>query len=249
MYKKIALFAITLFVAMSCLDGGSFTTSGNMVAEMEYTGRYDYNTLFGTDSLYFDSEGAKVGINWENMYFFYHSVSDDGAFQGGFLLSYLDKPKPETSELSNNKYRVNCAVPDNYINTYLVYEKNPDASKMPAQGFQFMMASYGTCSMVGCHVNNTVALAEAAVQQLELGEKVLFRATGYKDGTKTASAEIVLVEKMSPKDSVMSNWTQFNLDALKEVDRIDFDLVIPEGRDIPATVCMDNLTGLVTISY
>ena len=130
-----------------------------------------------------------------------------------------------------------------------MYEKNPDASKMPAQGFQFMMASYGTCSMVGCHVNNTVALAEAAVQQLELGEKVLFRATGYKDGTKTASAEIVLVEKMSPKDSVMSNWTQFKLDALKEVDRIDFDLVIPEGRDIPATVCMDNLTGLVTISY
>ena len=54
---------------------------------------------------------------------------------------------------------------------------------------------------------------------------------------------------MSPKDSVMSNWTQFKLDALKEVDRIDFDLVIPEGRDIPATVCMDNLTGLVTISY
>lgn len=249
MYKKIVLFALTLFVAMSCLDSGSFTTSGNMVAEMEYTDRYDYNTLFGADSLYFDSEGAKMGINWGNMYFFYHSVSDDGAFQGGFLLSYLDKPKPETSELSNNKYRVNCAVSDNYINTYLVYEKNPDASKMPAHGFQFMMASYGTCSMVGCYVNNTVALAEAAVQQLELGEKVLFRATGYKDGTKTDSAEIVLVEKMLPKDSVMSNWTQFKLDALKEVDRIDFDLVIPEGRDIPATVCMDNLTGLVTISY
>ena len=249
MYKKIALFAITLFVAMSCLDGGSFTTSGNMVAEMEYTGRYDYNTLFGADSLYFDSEGAKVGINWENMYFFYHSVSDDGAFQGGFLLSYLDKPKPETSELSNNKYRVNCAVPDNYINTYLVYEQNPDDSKMPANDFNFTMSSFGTCSMVACRVNNTVALAEAAVQQLELGEKVLFRATGYKDGVKTGSSEIVLVEKLSPKDSVMSHWTQFKLDNLKAVDKIDFELVIPEGKDIPATVCVDEIVAQISISY
>ena len=248
MYKKIVLFTLTLFVAMSCLDSGSFNSSGTLYAHMEYNDRYDYGTMFGSDSLYFDDRQPRLGFSWDCVYF-YHSVSEDGAFQGGFLLSYLDKPKPETSELSNNKYRVNCAVPDNYINTYLVYEKNPDASKMPAQGFLFMMASYGTCSMVGCLVNNTVALAESAVQQLELGEKVLFRATGYKDGTKTASAEIVLVEKMSPKDSVMSNWTQFKLDALKEVDRIDFDLVIPEGRDIPATVCMDNLTGLVTISY
>ena len=112
-----------------------------------------------------------------------------------------------------------------------------------------MLPTYGTCTMTGCHVNNTVALAEAAVQHLELGEKVLLRATGYKEGAKTGSADIVLVEKSSPKDSVMSHWTEFKLDALHAVDVIDFELIIPEGKEIPATVCVDNLTAQIVISY
>lgn len=248
MYKKIVLFALTLFVAMSCLDSGSFNSSGTLYAHMEYNDRYDYGTMFGSDSLYFDDKQPRLGFSWDCVYF-YHSVSDEGAFQGGFLLSYLDKPKPQTAGLQNNKYRVNAASPTKGINTYLVYEQNPDDSKMPANDFNFTMSSFGTCSMVSCMVNNTVALAEAAVEQLELGQKIVFKATGYKDDAVTGTSEIVLVEKLNPKDSVMSHWTQFKLDDLKAVDKIDFQLVIPEGKDIPATVCMDNLTGLVTISY
>ena len=93
------------------------------------------------------------------------------------------------------------------------------------------------------------AFPEAAVQHLEPGEKVLLRATGYKEGAKTGSADIVLVEKSSPKDSVMSHWTEFKLDALHAVDVIDFELIIPEGKEIPATVCVDNLTAQIVISY
>ena len=248
MYKKIVLFILTLFVAMSCLDSGSFTSSGTLYAHMEYNDRYDYGTMFGSDSLYFDDRQPRLGFSWDCVCF-YHSVSEDGAFQGGFLLSYLDKPKPETTGLLNNKYRVNCAAPKNTINTYLVYEQVADEAKMPKQDFQFMLSTYGTCTMTGCHVNNTVALAEAAVQQLELGQKVSLRVTGYKDGVKTGSSEIVLVEKSSPKDSVMSHWTEFKLDALQAVDVIDFELVIPEGKEIPATVCVDNLKAQISISY
>lgn len=257
MYKKVVLFALTLFVAMSCLDSGSFTTSYSMIADMEYS--YKYDTIFGSDSLYFDDRRfedptvdaeAPRGVSWgDGVWNFYNTITEENAFQGGFLLSYLDKPKPETTGLLNNKYRVNCAAPKNTINTYLVYEQVADEAKMPKQDFQFMLPTYGTCTMTGCHVNNTVALAEAAVQHLELGEKVLLRATGYKEGAKTGYSEIVLVEKSSPKDSVMSHWTEFKLDALHAVDVIDFELIIPEGKEIPATVCVDNLTAQIVISY
>jgi hypothetical protein len=215
---------------------------------MEYNDRYDYGTMFGSDSLYFDDRQPRLGFSWDCVYF-YHSVSEEGAFQGGFLLSYLDKPKPQTAGLQNNKYRVNAAAPTKGINTYLVYEQNPDGLKMPANDFNFTMSSFGTCSMVACLVNNTVALAEAAVNQLELGQKIVFKATGYKDDAVTGTSEIVLVEKSYPKDSVMSHWTQFKLDNLKAVDKIDFELVIPEGKDIPATVCVDEIVAQISISY
>ena len=250
MYKKILLFIIAAVAAVSCLDGGGVTTSGTLLAHMEYSDRIDYATVFGEDSLYFDNDekGAKLGIAWDCVYF-YHSITGGGAFQGGFLLSYLDKPKEDVSGLQNNKYRVNCAAPKNGINTYLVFEQNPDEEKMPQQDFNFIMSTLGTCTMSYCFVNNTVALAQAAVEQLELGEKIVFKATGYKDDAVTGTAEIVLVERSSPKDSVMSQWTQFKLENLRSVDKVNFELVIPEGKEIPATVCVDDLTAQISLSY
>ena len=249
MYKKILLLAIVVIAAVSCLEQGGTSTSGTLLAHMEVRDQYNYATLFGEDSLYFDNKVSKLGINWQELVFFYHSVSEEGDFQGGFLMSYLDKPKTGTEGLQNNKYRVNCAAPEKSINTYLVFEQNPDQDKMPKQDFSFAYASLGTCSMTSCQVNNTVALAQAAVDQLELGERVVFKATGYKNDAVTGSAEIVLVEKVSPKDSVMSHWTEFKLDNLKAVDKIDFELLIPEGKDIPATVCIDDLMAQISISY
>lgn len=248
MYRKILLFIIAAIVAVSCLDNGSMTTSGTLLAHMESMGQYNYATLFGEDSLYFDNKEAKLGIRWDCVYF-YHSIGADGGFQGGFLMSYLDKPAAGVEDLPNNKYRVNCAAPENTYNTYLVYEQNPDVTKMPTQDFSFGYASLGTCTMTSCLVNNTVALAQSAVEQLGLGEKIVLKATGYKDEAVTGTAEIVLVEKLSPKDSVMAHWTQFKLDNLKAVDKIDFQLVIPEGKDIPATVCIDDLMAQISISY
>lgn len=248
MYRKLLLFAIVAVFAVSCLDKSSYSTTGTLLAHMESQGQYNYATLFGADSLYFDNNEAKVGIRWDCVYF-YHSISEEGDFQGGFLMSYLHKPKAGADELPNNKYRVNCAAPEKTINTYLVFEQNPDQTKMPTQDFSFGYASLGTCTMTSCLVNNTVAFAQAADELLEMGEKVVLRAIGLKEKEETGRAEITLAERSEKVDSVMYNWTKFDLANLKAVDMINFELVIPEGKDIPATFCMDDLMAQIAISY
>lgn len=248
MYRKILLFTIAAVAAVSCLDKSSSTVAGPLLAHMESMGQYNYATLFGEDSLYFDNVGAKLGIQWDCVCF-YHSISDDGNFQGGFLMSYLHKPKTGTDELPNNKYRVNCAASEKAVNTYLVFEQNPDDTKMPAQDFSFGYASIGTCTMTSCLVNNTVAFAQAADELLEEGDKVVLRAIGLKEKVETGRAEITLAERTSAVDSVMYNWTKFDLSNLKAVDMINFELVIPEGKAIPATVCMDDLMAQISLSY
>ena len=62
---------------------------------------------------------------------------------------------------------------------------------------------------------------------------------------ETGRAEITLAERTSAVDSVMYNWTKFDLSNLKAVDMINFELVIPEGKAIPATVCMDDLMAQI----
>ena len=248
MCRKLLLFAVAAIAAVSCLDKSSFETSGTILAHMELQGQYNYATLFGEDSLYFDNKEAKLGIRWDCV-FFYHSISEEGDFQGGFLMSYLHKPETGVEELPNNKYRVNCAAPEKSVNTYLVFEQNPDETKMPTQDFSFGYASYGTCTMTSCLVNNTVAFAQAADQLLEQGDKVVLRAIGLKEKEETGRAEITLAERSSTVDSVMYNWTKFDLANLKAVDMINFELVIPEGKDIPATVCIDDLMAQISLSY
>ena len=75
------------------------------------------------------------------------------------------------------------------------------------------------------------------------------KATGYLNGTKTDSAEIMLAERVSGRDSIVSKWTTFDLSKLGSVDKVDFELIIPEGKDVPATVCIDEVLTSVTVQY
>lgn len=245
MYRKFLVFAAALVGAVSCLNNSKFESSGTVWASFEYVG-YG-NDLLGSDSLYFDTEN-KQGIVWDCLAF-YHSVSEDEKFQGGFLISQLYTPESGAENLANNEYRVNCAAPKTGTNTYAVFVQNPDPAKMPSQDVTFMLKEYGTCSMQSCFVNNTVAVTEAVNQKFEVGDKLRLKAKGWKEEQLVGEAEIVLAEKASDKDSIICNWTSFDLSKLADVDKVDFEIVAPAGKDIPAAVCIDDMMASVSLSY
>ena len=124
---------------------------------------------------------------------------------------------------------------------------------MPAtdSAFNFSQSanSIGSCIMTSCVVNNTVATAEAIDKNFVNGDRMLLRATGYLDGKKTDSAEVTLAERLSDRDSIVYTWTTFDLSKLGSIDKIDFELLIPQGRNIPATVCIDNVIASISTQY
>ena len=245
MIKKILMFAAVIVATASCLNKSTFSTTGTMLANFEFND-YDYSKLFGSDSLYFDTSN-KLGVVWDCLAF-YHSVSEESEFQGGFIFSYLHTPKSGADGMLNNDYRVNCEAIPNIRNTYAVYVQNPDETKMPKQDFSFMITDYGTCEMQFCRVNNTVVVAEAVSQNFEVGDKLLLKAKGWNADKPTGEAEIVLAEKTSDKDSIICNWTNFDLTKLGDVDKVDFEIVAPEGKSIPTAVCIDDVVAKVSVS-
>lgn len=245
MYRKILLLSAVIVSAVSCLNNSKFESSGTVWASFEFVGAG--NDLFGSDSLYFDTVN-KQGFVWDCLAF-YHSVSEDDKFQGGFLVSQLYKTEAETDSLANNEYRVNCAAPKIGSNTYAVFVQNPDPTKMPARDITFMLKEYGSCSMQSCFVNNTVAVTEAVNQKFEVGDKLRLKAKGWKDEKLVGEAEIILAEKDSDKDSIICKWTSFDLSKLADVDKVDFEIVAPAGKDIPAAVCIDDMMASVSLSY
>lgn len=245
--KKVLIVLMAMVSAVACLGDYVHTESGQVCAEFEYL-NMDYDKVFGADSLFYDVEQSQLGISWGQMLYFYHKI-ENNEFQGGFLLSYLGKPQSGTEGLSNNEYRVNCPAPKTGVNTYVVFYENPDKSKMPEKHMSFLLTEYGACVMQKCLVNNTVSVAQAVAKNFEQGDKMLLRATGYLKGVKTNTAEITLAEYTSAKDSIVSSWTTFDLSALGSIDQINFDIIKPEGKEIPSTVCMDNVIANVNLSY
>ena len=209
----------------------------------------DYNEICGSDSLYVDTQ-YRVGVGWDYLIFFQNVNEATGNFEGGLILSHLNYPASGVVEgLANNKYRANDRN-QKKDNTYLVLEQTDN---MPENdmGFNFVKSASasGTCIMTSCMVNNTVAAAQAIEEKFVVGDRMTLRATGYLDGVKTDSAEIMLAEKLSNRDSIVYTWTVFDLSKLGSVDKVDFELDIPAGKDIPATVCIDNMLTSVTVQY
>ena len=209
----------------------------------------DYNEIFGSDSLYVDKD-YRIGIGWDYLVFYQKVNESTKEFEGGMMLSHLEYPKSGVVEgLADNKYRVNAKTATK-ANTYLVFE---ETGNMPENdiAFNFVQSANatGSCIMTSCEVNNTVAVAEAVEKNFENGDRLLLRATGYLAGKKTNSAEIMLAEKLSDKDSIVYTWTTFDLNKLGSIDKIDLELVMPQGKDIPAAVCIDNIIASISAQY
>lgn len=247
MIKKLLLFFVVAAMAISCLGDGGYSESRSIMATFEFS--MDYNEVCGSDSLYVDTQ-YRIGVGWDYLIFFQKVNDATGNFEGGLILSYLQYPESGNVEgLVNNKYRANDRN-QNKANTYLVFEQTDN---MPdhEMGFNFVKSASasGTCTMTACQVNNTVATAQAVEEKFAVGDRMTLIATGYLDGVKTDSAEIMLAEKLADRDSIVYTWTTFDLSKLGSVDKVDFELNIPAGKDIPATVCIDNVLTAISVQY
>lgn len=237
------IFAVAVLAA-SCSMEGEYTETYPYLSTFDYTDKV-YREQFGSDSLYFDAAGKK-GFPYYDLAF-YHKVTDDGAFKGGFMLSRLRALGLDTQrkEYELHPYRViGNYVKDERDNTYAVYTINDDASLMPETDVEFLNAQYGTFTADHCWVNNTETMYDAAKRTLGAGDKVVLKVTGYLGKTTTGTAEIVLARP----DTIMYNWTKFDLTKLGNVDKLEFDIEAI-GLDVPKAFCIDELAGKVNISY
>ena len=245
--RKILASIVSMAALASCLGTSVYNDSYTAYATFEYAD--NYKNMFGTDSLYFETE-YKVGFTWTNYLAFGHKINQESSeFEGGFLLSYLSVPESGKTELlDNNIFRANQTYIPPLKNTYLVFAKT---ESMPEKHFWFNYIQgeiKGTCAPQFVRVNNTVEVISVLKEKFQDGDNMILKATGYLDGKSTGEAQIRLAEFSSSNDSIITNWTTFELSKLGVVDKIDFDFIMPEGSDVPQVVCMDDFTAGLTFA-
>lgn len=241
--KNILYTLIALILAVSCIGGSEFNSSYQLAATFEYN-----DSVFGKDSLLYDTQ-YKLGLGWDYLSFYHKIDGSSSEFKGGFLVSALMMPESgNTADLVNNLYRANIKGQKPLKNKYAVFCQTAD---MPENHLEFMLKSTknlsGSCAMNNVLVTNTVAVENAVRKSFVAGDQLILRATGYLSGVKTDSADIKLAEFTTSKDSVVTSWTLFDMTKLGIVDKVMFDIVAPDGKDVPLAVCMDNLVANIVI--
>lgn len=243
--KKFFTFIAVAFSLISCLgDGETFSQSYPFDITFEFTDQI-YTGSFSKDSIYVLKEGE--GFTYGNIPVFLGEKQSSGTFKGGFLMSYLkgEKDGALTKEANDNDtYRVYAEKGQNGSRTYAVFYDNPDQSLMPQYDVEFGYKDVGVCTMYGCYVNNTTLVARKVKEHFTEDDRLTLTATGYKhDGTKVETS-IVLAKK----DTIMYNWSVFDLSKLGGVDYMDFE-VTSTNPAVPEYFCMDGLAGHIAISY
>lgn len=241
--KRFIIILSVAVMAVSCFNLDSESKkSYTLFADFEFTW-VDYPSSFGADSLMFDSE-IGLGIGFDYLGFYHKLNAEKTDVAGGFIASYLSPVKADAG--GNNSDRL-YDILSKKKNTYLVYRNNgqPD---MPEHDIQFMSKKYGTCTMVGCYVTNTVEAADSVLANFEVGDRLTLKATGYLDGSKTGEAEIALADFSAQKDSIVSTWTAFNLSKLGSVEYVEFT-VTSTKPDVPLDFCLDDMIASIELSY
>lgn len=239
--KRFIIILSVAAMAVSCFNIESGTKqSYTLFADFEFAG-VDYSTAFGPDSLLFDTE-VGLGLGFDQLGFYHKLNAEKTDVIGGFIASYLSPVKAD--EGGNNADRLYNLL-SKKANTYLVYR---NTAVMPEHDVQFMSTKYGTCTMVGCYVTNTVEVADAVLANFEVGDKLTLKATGYLDGVKTGEAEIDLADFSAQKDSIVSTWTAFNLNKLGAVEHVEFT-VTSTKPGVPLNFCLDDMIASINIEY
>lgn len=244
--RRILALTVTAMALVSCLGKTVYSDQFTSFATFEFSN--NYGEMFGSDSLFVE-QTFKVGFTWTNYLAFGHKVNEaSGEFEGGFMVSYLSVPESGNTELlENNNYRASQTCVSPQKNTFVVFS---ETESMPERHFWFNYTQgeiTGTCMPKSVRVNNSVGVINALKENFQDGDRMTLKVAGYLDGKHTGSAEVRLAEFGSPKDSIITTWTVLDLSPVGVVDKIDFDIEIPEGRDVPKVVCMDDF--IVNLSF
>lgn len=227
-------------IAVSCFDD-SPTTKASYYVEADFELR---EQVFQSDSVRVDNTEG-VGFGYSDLFFFHKLDAMKKNLLGGFAVSRL---KGSGSELGRNDLRVNSGAGSQGSPTYTVFKYDRDPAKMPQHALQFINAKYGTCSMVGCYINNTSEVVDSVKANFVNGDRLVLKATGYLNGAKTGEAELVLAEYNNQKDSIVVNWTPFKLQALGNIEYVDFEMT-STAANIPTSFCMDDFIAYVSLEY
>ena len=257
---KLVGAVVFAFALTSCLDS-NYSQSYFLIANFEYGN----NVKFRADSTYYAEGAYAIGYNY---FAFCHTLDQTTQeFQGGFRLSALEgqirpaKVEDESSEQTNpseslsgeevvllgNTWRVHAAPA---VNTYMVYHMN---AYRPEYDIAFLVPTNGTCLIKSCQVANTAAVAEEIAEKFERGDRLVLKATGYKDGKETKTVEINLADYTQndktgqPKDSIVSRWTTLDLSSLQLVDKVKFEM--ESTKNVQQYFCMDNMEADITLEY
>ncbi len=240
--KRFLFILIALASLTSCFkDGGHVKRKYLLEATFQYTG-----VNFRSDSTYFNTTDVN-GFGYDALNF-YHKLSLDKNFNGGFLLSCNEMPKSGNTERLMNTYRANVPAGGVQGNIYTVFYQNADPALMPEHDLEFAYDENGECTMVGCYITNTVEVADFVKNNFQDGDWLSVKAVGYLKGTKTAEVEMELAEFTAKKDSIVSVWTPFELSKLGSVDFVDFE-INSSNPDVPPFFCMDSMVATIDIEY
>lgn len=257
---KLVGAVVLAFALTSCLDS-NYSQNYSLIANFEYGN----SVKFRADSTYYAEGAYAIGYNYLA---FCHTLDQTTQeFQGGFRLSALEgqirpaKVEDESSEqttpseslsgeevvLLGNTWRVHAAPA---VNTYMVYHMN---AYRPEYDIAFLVPTNGACLIKSCQVANTAAVAEEIAEKFERGDRLVLKATGYKDGKETKTVEINLADYTQndkagqPKDSIVSRWTTLDLSSLQLVDKVKFEM--ESTKNVQQYFCMDNMEADITLEY
>lgn len=249
MMKKILILLSAAFAAASCFSKGSYSQTYMADVTFEFSDQVYANSF--KDSLYIMKEGEGEGFLYMQYPLFFSQKVLSGSFQGGFLMSYLKGEKDNLLERpaqENDAYRVHAASGALGSKTYAVFYDNPDKTMMPLDDIEFAYKDMGIFSPYGCYVNNTTLVARKIKEHFVEGDKLVLKAKGIRHNGETVQTSITLAEYTGTKDTVMYNWSVFDLQPLGNVDFVDFE-VESTNPAVPGYFCMDGFVGKIKVEY
>ena len=238
--KRIIYMLCVAAMAVSCFgDGPSTKRSYYLDVDFEYGGN-----IFQTDSVRFDNTEG-IGVGYSDLHFYHKLDPAKKDVVGGWAVSGL---RGSGKALGRNEYRVNSGAGLNGSPTYTVFKYNDNPGNMPEHAVYFVNRDYGTCTMLGCYVNNTAQVVDSIKANFTEGDRLILKAIGYLNGAKTGEAKFTLAEYTGQKDSIVVNWTPFDLDKLGEVEYVDFE-VTSTAKNVPTSFCMDDMVAFIALEY
>lgn len=247
-FRLIMIIAAAL-AAASCLKSGTYEARYQSVVTFDqFSKDWDNSsewegTFYGDDKAYFKTPFTVDALTFNCSY------KEYGETYSGFGLSMATE---EDTDFGGT-YSVNAAKA--YSGDVFALFHNHPSIKLngddPAQHIIFKQSEYGTCTPVGCMVNNTRLVADEIRKYNDSHDEVIevmLKITGFNGNAETGSVDFMLAgpsDKAEARDSIVSTWTAVDLKDLGDVDFINFSISFSDSdqKTIPEYFCLDNFVA------